>query len=64
MGFLDNANVKIPMPKHLSMIESGLRKVGQDKIADSFVESMNRAAEKSGSRSGERVYQRNQRYEH
>ena len=46
-GFLDNANVKIPMPKHLSMIESGLRKVGQDKIADSFVESMNRAAEKA-----------------
>lgn len=46
-GFLNNANVKIPMPKHLSMIESGLRKLGQDKIADSFVESMNQAAERA-----------------
>ena len=46
-GFLKNANVKIPMPKHLSMIESGLRTMGQDSIADSFVESMNRAAEQA-----------------
>jgi len=46
-GFLENANVKIPMPKHLSMIESGLRSVGQEKVADAFVESMNRAAEKA-----------------
>ncbi|MEM7467524.1 MAG: DUF4197 domain-containing protein [Pseudomonadota bacterium] len=46
-GFLKNANVKIPMPKHLSMVESGLRTIGQDEIADSFVESMNRAAEQA-----------------
>ena len=46
-GFLKNANVKIPMPKHLSLVESGLRTIGQDKIADSFVESMNRAAEQA-----------------
>jgi hypothetical protein len=29
-GFLKNANVKIPMPKHLSMVEKGLRTIGQD----------------------------------
>ncbi|MGR8948476.1 MAG: DUF4197 domain-containing protein [Gammaproteobacteria bacterium] len=46
-GFLKNADVKIPMPKHLSMIESGLRTIGQDSVADSFVESMNRAAERA-----------------
>ena len=46
-GFLENADVKIPMPSHLSMIESGLRTIGQDGIADSFVESMNRAAERA-----------------
>ena len=46
-GFLKNTNVKIPMPSHLSMIESGLRTIGQDGIADSFVESMNRAAERA-----------------
>ena len=46
-GFLKNANVKIPMPKHLSMLESGLRTIGQDQVADSFVKSMNRAAEQA-----------------
>ena len=46
-GFLDNANVRIPMPKHLSMVESGLRTIGKDAIADQFVESMNHAAERA-----------------
>lgn len=46
-GFLQNANVKIPMPKHLSMVESGLRTIGKDELADKFVESMNRAAERA-----------------
>lgn len=46
-GFLKNTNVKIPMPKHLSMIEKGLRTVGQDAKADQFIESMNRAAEQA-----------------
>ena len=44
-GFLDNAEVKIPMPDSLSKVESGLRRIGQDKYADSFIETMNRAAE-------------------
>lgn len=44
-GFLANADVRIPVPKHLQTIESGLRGIGQDGIADQFVSSMNRAAE-------------------
>jgi hypothetical protein len=46
-GFLGNADVKIPMPKHLSMVEKGLRAIGQDARADEFVASMNRAAERA-----------------
>lgn len=46
-GFLDNVDVKIPMPQHLSMIEKGLRTIGQDERADQFIESMNRAAERA-----------------
>ncbi len=38
---------KIPMPEKLQAVESGLRKIGQDKIADQFVLSMNRAAEEA-----------------
>jgi hypothetical protein len=37
-GFLKNLDVKIPMPKQLSMVEKGLRAVGQDAKADQFVE--------------------------
>lgn len=46
-GFLGNVDVKIPMPKHLSMVEKGLRTIGQDARADQFIESMNRAAERA-----------------
>ncbi len=46
-GFLKNANVKIPMPKHLAMVEKGLRTIGQDAKADQFIEGMNRAAERA-----------------
>jgi uncharacterized protein DUF4197 len=46
-GFLANPQVKIPMPKSLKKVEKGLRKIGQDKVADNFVETMNRAAEKA-----------------
>ncbi len=46
-GFLDNVDVKIPMPQHLSMIEKGLRTIGQDERADQFIASMNRAAERA-----------------
>jgi hypothetical protein len=44
-GFWGNEAVKIPMPEKLEMVESGLRTLGQDKYADEFVLTMNRAAE-------------------
>lgn len=44
-GFLDNPRVKIPMPESLQKVESGLRAMKQDKMADEFIETMNRAAE-------------------
>lgn len=46
-GFLNHPQLKIPMPEKLQTVESGLRKLGQDKIADQFVLSMNRAAEQA-----------------
>ncbi|MDZ7751083.1 MAG: DUF4197 domain-containing protein [Gammaproteobacteria bacterium] len=46
-GFLDDAAVRIPMPKPLQPVESTLRRFGQDELADDFVETMNRAAERA-----------------
>lgn len=46
-GFLGNADVRIPMPDQLQQLESLLRKLGQDALADQFVTTMNRAAEQA-----------------
>ncbi|MGA7802954.1 MAG: DUF4197 domain-containing protein [Gammaproteobacteria bacterium] len=46
-GFLDDASVRIPMPKQLQWVERSLRAVGQERRADEFVTSMNRAAEQA-----------------
>jgi hypothetical protein len=46
-GFLDNKAVKIPMPASLQKVEQGLRFAGQDALADDFIVSMNRAAERA-----------------
>lgn len=46
-GFLNNPNVRIPMPKKLESVEKILRKVGQDKYADEFEMTMNNAAEQA-----------------
>ncbi len=46
-GYLGNADVKIPLPSAMSKVESALRLVGQSELADSFVTSMNRAAEQA-----------------
>jgi len=46
-GFLDNKKVKIPMPDSLSWVESSLRTVGQDELADEFITTMNQAAEQA-----------------
>ena len=46
-GFLTNANVRIPMPEKLLTVERTLRSLKQDKLADDFVLTMNRAAEEA-----------------
>ncbi|MEE8233079.1 MAG: DUF4197 domain-containing protein [Gammaproteobacteria bacterium] len=46
-GFFANRKVKIPMPDSLKTVEDGLRKIGQDRYADEFVLTMNRAAEQA-----------------
>lgn len=46
-GFFRNQAVKIPMPEKLQTVEKTLRKLGQDRYADEFVETMNRAAEQA-----------------
>jgi len=46
-GFLDNAKVRIPIPKSLAWVEKSLRTLGQDRLADEFVDSMNHAAERA-----------------
>jgi hypothetical protein len=46
-GFLTNLNVKIPMPEKLHAVEKTLRAVGEDKMADDFVNTMNHAAEQA-----------------
>ncbi|SPE60734.1 conserved exported hypothetical protein [Verrucomicrobia bacterium] len=46
-GFLTNLDVKIPMPEKLRTVEKTLRALGQDKLADDFVNTMNHAAEQA-----------------
>lgn len=46
-GYLNNANVKIPLPQNLAKMESMIRSAGGDKVADDLINSMNLAAAKS-----------------
>ncbi|MCG3147624.1 MAG: hypothetical protein PCFJNLEI_01064 [Verrucomicrobiae bacterium] len=46
-GYLKNLDVKIPMPEKLQSVEKGLRSLGQDKMADEFVATLNHAAEQA-----------------
>jgi hypothetical protein len=46
-GFLKDAGVQIPMPESLQKVEKALRALRQDKLADEFVTTMNRAAEQA-----------------
>jgi len=48
-GYLKDLSVKIPMPDEASVIESKLRAIGQGKLVDNVIESMNRAAEDASS---------------
>lgn len=44
-GFFANSQVRIPLPPSLGKIESALRALKQDRYADEFILTMNRAAE-------------------
>ena len=46
-GFLDNPQVKIPLPGALDRAASMLRAIGQQQRVDDLVDSMNRAAEQA-----------------
>ncbi|MCP5007759.1 MAG: DUF4197 domain-containing protein [Planctomycetes bacterium] len=46
-GFLENLEIKIPMPEKVEMLADGLRKIGYQQRVDDFIISMNRAAEKA-----------------
>ena len=43
-GYLNNANVKIPLPENLAKVDTLIRKVGGDEVADDLIKSMNSAA--------------------
>ena len=46
-GFLDDSSVRIPLPSVLGKVEGGLRAMGQGALADEFIGTMNRAAERA-----------------
>ncbi len=46
-GFLNDINVKIPLPESLRKVEKTLRTLRQEKLADEFITTMNRAAEQA-----------------
>lgn len=46
-GFLKNANVAIPLPENLKLIESGFKKIGKEKYLNELIVAMNRSAEKA-----------------
>jgi len=46
-GFLNDVSVKIPMPDTLKKVERTLRSLHQEKLADEFVTTLNRAAEQA-----------------
>jgi len=46
-GYYKNPRVKIPMPDSLQSVTKALRTIKQDKLADEFELTMNRAAEKA-----------------
>lgn len=46
-GFWRHPTWRIPVPENLRRIEQGLRRIGQGRIADEFLLSLNRAAEQA-----------------
>lgn len=52
-GYFANQLVRIPMPAQLKTVDDMLRSLGQAALADRFIESMNRAAEKAVSKTAD-----------
>jgi hypothetical protein len=48
-GYFKDPEIKIPMPDEAKQVEKKLRILGQDKMVDDAIESMNRAAEDAAS---------------
>ncbi|MES9875136.1 MAG: DUF4197 domain-containing protein [Candidatus Sedimenticola sp. 6PFRAG7] len=46
-GYLNDAEVRIPLPDTLETVAKGLRAVGQDKLVDEFIGTLNSAAEQA-----------------
>lgn len=46
-GYFNDPQVRIPMPESLAWAERSLRTLGQEELADEFVLTLNRAAEKA-----------------
>ncbi len=46
-GYLNNLEVKIPMPDSMKHVQQAAHAVGQDKVVDDFVATMNHAAEQA-----------------
>jgi len=46
-GYLNNLDVKIPMPDSLKRVQQAAHAVGQDKVVDDFIATMNHAAEQA-----------------
>lgn len=46
-GYLDDSQVRIPLPENLQGIARGLRSMGQEEMVDEFVGTLNRAAERA-----------------
>ncbi|MEW6648486.1 MAG: DUF4197 domain-containing protein [Pseudomonadota bacterium] len=46
-GYLDDLQVRIPLPESLRKVERTLRDFGQDKVVDDFIGTLNRAAERA-----------------
>src|SRR5947207_10889463 len=46
-GFLQNVQVRIPLPERLRTVERTLRTLGQDQLVNEFETAMNHAAEKA-----------------
>lgn len=46
-GFWKHPTLRIPVPEKFANVERGLRRIGQGKVADDFVRSLNRAAEQA-----------------